>query len=56
MNLDHLLDRNVTWAQGKTHADPSFFVRMAEQQSDRQLLCRAIIQRLFKNVARFTAG
>ncbi len=37
MDLNHLLDRNVTWAQGKTNSDPSFFVRMAEQQSPKYL-------------------
>lgn len=35
--LDHLLDRNVLWANGKTHDDPDFFRRMAEQQSPRYL-------------------
>ncbi|MEZ5843150.1 MAG: carbonic anhydrase [Hyphomicrobiaceae bacterium] len=30
--LDHLLDRNVTWADAKTRDDPGFFRRMAEQQ------------------------
>ena len=33
MVLDHLFDRNVAWAQGKTREDPTYFVRMAEQQS-----------------------
>ncbi|MBX9945403.1 MAG: carbonic anhydrase [Reyranella sp.] len=37
MNLDHLLDRNVEWAQSKTRDDPTFFVRMAEQQSPKYL-------------------
>lgn len=37
MNLDHLFDRNVAWAQQKTRDDPSFFVRMAEQQSPKYL-------------------
>ncbi|HEV2556945.1 MAG TPA: carbonic anhydrase [Bosea sp. (in: a-proteobacteria)] len=35
--LDHLFDRNVTWAQSKTRADPHFFRRMAEQQTPRYL-------------------
>ncbi len=35
--LDHLFDRNVTWAQSKTRSDPHFFRRMAEQQSPRYL-------------------
>ena len=30
MNLNYLLDRNVTWGQSEANADPSFFVRMAE--------------------------
>jgi carbonic anhydrase len=33
MILDHLFDRNAAWAQRKTRDDPTFFVRMAEQQS-----------------------
>ncbi len=33
MILDHLFDRNVAWAQRKTRDDPTYFVRMAEQQS-----------------------
>ncbi len=33
MVLDHLFDRNVAWAQRKTRDDPTYFVRMAEQQS-----------------------
>ena len=37
MILDHLFDRNVAWAQRKTRDDPSFFVRMAEQQSPNYL-------------------
>lgn len=37
MSLDHLLDRNVEWAQRKTRDDPTFFVRMAEQQSPKYL-------------------
>lgn len=37
MDLNHLLDRNVLWAQGKTRTDPTFFVRMAEQQSPKYL-------------------
>lgn len=36
-SLDHLLDRNVAWAEVKTRTDPSFFRRMAEQQSPRYL-------------------
>jgi carbonic anhydrase len=35
--LDHLFDQNVTWAHGKTRADPDFFRRMAEQQAPRYL-------------------
>ena len=35
--LDHLFDRNVAWADRKTRDDPTFFVRMAEQQSPRLL-------------------
>ena len=35
--LDHLLDRNVVWAQRKTADDPDFFRRMAEQQTPRYL-------------------
>lgn len=35
--LDHLLDRNVVWAQRKTSDDPDFFRRMAEQQTPRYL-------------------
>ncbi len=35
--LDHLLDRNVAWADGKTRADPEFFRRMAEQQTPHYL-------------------
>jgi carbonic anhydrase len=37
MSLDHLLDRNVEWAQMKTRGDPTFFVRMAEQQSPKYM-------------------
>ncbi len=37
MDLHHLFDRNVAWAQQKTRDDPSFFVRMAEQQSPKYL-------------------
>lgn len=37
MPLDHLFDRNVAWAQRKTEEDPTFFVRMAEQQAPRYL-------------------
>ncbi|GFZ90199.1 carbonic anhydrase [Elstera cyanobacteriorum] len=35
--LDHLLDRNIAWAHGKTRSDPGFFRRMAEQQAPRYL-------------------
>jgi carbonic anhydrase len=35
--LDHLLDRNVAWAHGKTRNDPEFFRRMSEQQAPRYL-------------------
>lgn len=35
--LDHLLDRNVAWADAKTRADPEFFRRMAEQQTPHYL-------------------
>lgn len=35
--LDHLLDRNVTWAHAKTDSDPHYFQRMAEQQTPRYL-------------------
>lgn len=35
--LDHLFDRNVAWAHGKTRDDPQFFRRMAEQQTPRYL-------------------
>jgi carbonic anhydrase len=31
--LDYLFDRNVAWAQRKTREDPTFFLRMAEQQA-----------------------
>lgn len=31
--LDHLFDRNVTWANEKTRRDPDYFRRMAEQQT-----------------------
>lgn len=31
--LDHLFDRNVTWANEKTRLDPDYFRRMAEQQT-----------------------
>jgi carbonic anhydrase len=36
-SLDHLFDRNVRWAQAKTHDDPGFFRRMAEQQTPNYL-------------------
>jgi carbonic anhydrase len=35
--LDHLFDRNVAWAHGKTRDDPQFFHRMSEQQAPRYL-------------------
>lgn len=35
--LDYLFDRNVAWAQTKTREDPTFFVRMAEQQAPKFL-------------------
>jgi carbonic anhydrase len=35
--LDHLFDRNVAWAHGKTRDDPQFFRRMSEQQAPRYL-------------------
>jgi carbonic anhydrase len=35
--LDYLFDRNVDWAQRKTCDDPTFFLRMAEQQSPKFL-------------------
>lgn len=35
--LDHLFDRNVAWAHGKTRDDPQFFRRMAEQQTPNYL-------------------
>ncbi len=35
--LDHLFDRNISWAQAKTKADPRFFLRMSEQQTPRYL-------------------
>ena len=37
MSLDHLFDRNVAWAQAKTHDDPNFFSRMAGLQSPKLL-------------------
>jgi carbonic anhydrase len=36
-DLGHLFDRNVAWAQAKTRDDPTFFVRMAEQQTPKYL-------------------
>lgn len=36
-NLEHLLDQNVAWADQKIADDPSFFRRMAEQQSPHYL-------------------
>ena len=35
--LDHLLDRNVAWAQRKTRDDPTYFLRMSEVQRPRYL-------------------
>jgi carbonic anhydrase len=35
--LEQLLDRNVAWARAKTTADPSFFSRMALQQTPKYL-------------------
>jgi len=37
MRLAGLFDRNVAWAQRKTEQDPTFFRRLAEQQSPRYL-------------------
>jgi carbonic anhydrase len=37
MRPDHLFDRNVAWAHRKTRNDPTFFARLAEQQSPRHL-------------------
>jgi carbonic anhydrase len=37
MLLSHLFDRNVAWAHRKTRSDPTFFARLAEQQSPRYL-------------------
>lgn len=37
MPLNELIDRNVAWADRKTREDPSFFRRLAEQQSPRYL-------------------
>lgn len=36
-SLEHLFDQNASWAQAKTHNDPSFFRRMAEQQTPNYL-------------------
>lgn len=36
-SLDYLFDRNVDWVQRKTRDDPTFFMRMAEQQAPRFL-------------------
>ncbi|HRE60821.1 MAG TPA: carbonic anhydrase [Micropepsaceae bacterium] len=35
--LDHLLDRNVAWADAKTRHDPEFFRRMEAQQTPHYL-------------------
>ena len=37
MRLSHLFDRNVAWVSRKTRDDPTFFARLAEQQSPRYL-------------------
>jgi carbonic anhydrase len=37
MRLTHLFDRNVVWSRQKTQVDPTFFSRLAEQQSPRYL-------------------
>lgn len=37
MPLRELFDRNVVWALDKTRDDPTYFVRMAEQQSPKYL-------------------
>jgi carbonic anhydrase len=37
MPLNELFDRNVAWADRKTREDPTFFRRLAEQQSPRYL-------------------
>jgi carbonic anhydrase len=37
MTIDDLFDHNVAWAQDRTRHDPSYFVRMAEQQSPKYL-------------------
>ncbi len=37
MRLSNLFDRNVAWAHRKTRDDPTFFARLAEQQSPRYL-------------------
>jgi carbonic anhydrase len=37
LTLDHLLDRNVNWADAKTRNDPGYFRRMAEQQTPHYL-------------------
>ena len=36
-SLDHLFDQNAGWVQAKTRDDPSFFRRMAEQQTPNYL-------------------
>ncbi|MFO7305000.1 MAG: carbonate dehydratase [Gammaproteobacteria bacterium] len=35
--LDALLERNRTWAAGMTRSDPTFFARLAQQQTPRYL-------------------
>jgi carbonic anhydrase len=35
--LDHLLDQNVVWASEKRRHDPSYFLRMSEQQTPNYL-------------------
>ncbi|MGL4812998.1 MAG: carbonic anhydrase, partial [Beijerinckiaceae bacterium] len=36
-SLDELLDRNVRWAEAKSRLDPTYFRRMAEQQTPKYL-------------------
>ena len=37
ISLDHLLDRNVAWANRKTDQDPTVFRRLSEQQAPQYL-------------------
>lgn len=37
MPLEHLFDRNVAWVHRKTQEDPTFFLRLSEQQTPRYL-------------------